>query len=237
MKTRPLAVVLPPRLPSLPRRGGPARSDGGVVIARHISAPPLLALLLAIILIPAISSADLLLAEELLKEKDWAAARSESSQILRKAPANETALFIEAAAQLNLDPSAGVIATLDRLSRKAKDDEVRTRAAYELGSFYWHKGDPDRAWPYLVTAFTQTRSIVVFIKSGCTIHYIIEDKPRFAHLKPELKNQLQSSQHLWSPAVRRECQKAEPPVKDSWFRNLLTTPLYFLPKNSQTIWR
>ena len=78
-------------------------------------------------------------------------------------------------------------------------------AAYELGRLLWKKDRPSEAAVYLRQAFLETRSMDLFVHSGCSLYQLNGKFPTIGTKDPVLFQSLETARPLWTPKVWKEC--------------------------------
>jgi putative component of membrane protein insertase Oxa1/YidC/SpoIIIJ protein YidD len=155
--------------------------------------------------------ASLRLAEELLAEGQWEAARREGLRAMGEDGTVEEggrARVVAALASLRLGRGREEAeADLEWAWRnEALPVELRCEAAYELGMARWEDGGAEDAFSALRYAFTHARNAALFWRAGCSLHALAADDKRIRKEHPALWQALQSCQDAWPGWVRGGCR-------------------------------
>ena len=152
-------------------------------------------------------AAPLDLALQLFDEEDWTACRRECRRELTANPSDEPALLMEAVCRLREGQDlTGASDDLRGLAASAGDTEARSMAAYELGRVEWRAGRADESFTLLRQAYLGTRDHELFLRAGCSLHFLAQDFPRVGKNDPAVFQSLETSGSLWTPAIREECR-------------------------------
>ena len=159
-------------------------------------------------------SGALRLAEALVKDEDWAAARVEARRAERKARAEElgaevaAARLVQGLAALRMGESEAAGAILDELwkgdSSAFVPQEVRCVAAYERGRDLWaaEKGSEAGA-AALAAAFRETRNPELFWRAGASLYFLFEEAPKLRERESALAAQVELAREAWPDSVWR----------------------------------
>lgn len=158
------------------------------------------------------SAESLDLAQELLADADWPAARREAMRaaIALARPESERARAMAAIARIrgsySPEESAAALAELQRLAETAERPDVRGSAALEVGHHLLRQGCPDEAWPWLARAFRAGVSDETTLAAGAELLWLGRMNPSRWRRDPDLRLQIASLRvPLWNmPLVARE---------------------------------
>ena len=164
------------------------------------------------------------LAEALLEEEDWAAARVEA----RRAEANATAAgsaadaararLFQGVAALRTDDLAGAEALLPPLWQVAEspaDPETACFGAYEWGRSLWARRQYAPATDALGYAFRHTHDPELFWLAGCSLHFLFKEEDDIAEANPDLAEQVEFSSSAWPDHVYRRCNPRTSGMRDA----------------------
>jgi putative component of membrane protein insertase Oxa1/YidC/SpoIIIJ protein YidD len=157
------------------------------------------------------------LAHELFEEENWNACRIECARYLQSKPDAEIHLLHAICGlRLGLD-------TTDTLHTLCEDGttppHIQAWAHYELGRALWVSGETANAFAHLKQSFLTADDIKLHQRAGCTLNFVVQEKPALLKTTPGLESLLLTSKKMWDRDLRRECQR---PAKQK--KRVLTAP-------------
>lgn len=158
---------------------------------------------------------------ELFEEGRYADARRESLRAVFASPSNETARLLAAVSALRLGREKESARTaLQALNGEAESTSIRAMAAYEAGRLAWREDRDEAAFALLQSAFNEARNDDLFLRAGCSLHFMLKEHSGWKKEHPALVQQLQTCRNLWNWDLQKECM-LNPPRKGS---GLLSKP-------------
>lgn len=151
------------------------------------------------------------LAIDLFEEGRYAEARTEGLRVLAEQPANEAVRCLTMVSGVRLNRALPARRDeLLTLARTGSNTAVRAMAAYEAGRLLWREGQPVEAFRLLRTAFENAPDRALFLRAGCTLHFLIQAHPEAAENEPGLRKQLRTCRPLWDWELQRACMPDPP---------------------------
>lgn len=161
------------------------------------------------------------LAEALLEEEDWAAARIEARRAEAASDADAAdaarARLIQGIAALRADDVAGaenLLPPLWQTEDVPADLETSCLAAYEWGRSLWARCQFASAADALAYAFRRTRDPELFWLAGCSLHFLFDEADDVAEANPDLVAQVELSASAWPDNVYRRCNPRTSGMRD-----------------------
>ncbi len=158
----------------------------------------------------ACADVSLLLAEELLAEQQWDAARVEGLRAQHASSGPDVVrarLIIAIASVRSGDESMMARAEMENIWKdETAPLETRCLAAYEAGLARWSDHDRPTAIDALSFSFLKTRGTSLFWRSGCSLYFLFKEDRKTRRREPALWQAIQSCRDAWPLEVWRECR-------------------------------
>ena len=152
------------------------------------------------------------LAEALVEEEDWAAARIEARRAEAASNADAAdaarARLIQGIAALRAGDVTGaenLLPPLWQLEDAPADLETSCLAAYEWGRSLWARRQFAPAAEALAYAFRHTRDPELFWLAGCSLHFLLDEAADVAATIPGRAGQVEFAAPAWPDRVWRRC--------------------------------
>lgn len=148
------------------------------------------------------------LAEELFAEARWSDCRTECLRLLLGNPESDEIRLLAALALLRLG-EGGNSELVPLLGSNLPG--VRELAGYEMGREHWRNGEHELAFKRLHSVFTTTGSEKLFLRTSCSLWFMLQEQPTLAEDSPQLLAQLKTAAPLWTAKLRAECARGRKP--------------------------
>lgn len=151
------------------------------------------------------------LAADLMEEGSWADALRESERVLNREPANQTAHFFSAAAQIRLGRNlSDALSTVEEMAGRSDSIPVREVAALEAARLRIASGDWNRARKWLEYVFLNSSDHKLVLKSGCTLSLLLHQHPELMSGDATIQRRLLEDEPQWDAKLREECALPRP---------------------------